>query len=821
MALIQTLTTNTFDEWRTQTNAVSAGVGDFTALNTVSVSLTGAVNEVKDSDLTFNGNKTFTGTTALAGTNISGPVLMTGSAITFNNGTVNTYTVDTATGNTYAAGTLDVDGEANFNSNLIIDGDLTVNGRFITVDSLNSTEPTLALNVDKLPFNEYGLIVNRESPLPDVKLVFSEITDRWTLTNDGTIFKNIVTSVDDTLFDIIDSDGTTVSISSNDSIQFAEGVGLDVNFTDVGGPSYLLSLTNVDRGSTQNIFKNVAVSGQPTVVADNNNDTLTFAVGNSGIALTANATTDTINILHADTSAVSNLASDNTGAVVLQDIAFNFDDFGHVTSATVGTLNLDTRYYTETESDARFLGIAAKAADSDLLDGLDSTFFRDASNLNTGTISDLRLPDTITSSITGNAATATKLLTARTISLAGDATGSASFDGSADVTITASVLDDSHLHSSGTISDFTEAVQDVVGGMVSTNSELGLVVTYDDTAGKLNFDVNDFTITIGGVITGVGTVSNLGNTTITASFADGSTVDNAQTANVATNVDLAADNTTNATHYITFANGVSGSQKIQTDTGLTYNPSSNALTATTFVGTATNATNAVNATNATNATTATQANQLTTARTISLGGDVSGSASFNGTANITITATVVDDSHTHDGRYFTEAESNANYLGRAINVWQTSSDGRERLYFANVSHTYIKAPDNIIFRTENGNVDNFVMNGNDFTAAGNITAFSDERLKTNWESLDSNFVELLAQVKNGTFDRTDAEMPRQVGVSAQSLEAIMPEAIKEDERGIKTVNYGAAAMASVVELAKLVVEQQKQIEELKAIINKS
>jgi hypothetical protein len=42
-----------------------------------------------------------------------------------------------------------------------------------------------------------------------------------------------------------------------------------------------------------------------------------------------------------------------------------------------------------------------------------------------------------------------------------------------------------------------------------------------------------------------------------------------------------------------------------------------------------------------------QATQLATARTISLGGDVSGSTSFDGTADVTITATVADDSHNH------------------------------------------------------------------------------------------------------------------------------------------------------------------------------
>lgn len=45
--------------------------------------------------------------------------------------------------------------------------------------------------------------------------------------------------------------------------------------------------------------------------------------------------------------------------------------------------------------------------DSDLLDGQHGAYYQNASNLNAGTISDSRLPSTITSNITGNAATAT------------------------------------------------------------------------------------------------------------------------------------------------------------------------------------------------------------------------------------------------------------------------------------------------------------------------------------------------------------------------------------------------------------------------------
>lgn len=52
----------------------------------------------------------------------------------------------------------------------------------------------------------------------------------------------------------------------------------------------------------------------------------------------------------------------------------------------------------------------------------------------------------VTGDLTGNADTATALETARTISLNGDVSGSVSFDGTANVSITATVADDSHNH---------------------------------------------------------------------------------------------------------------------------------------------------------------------------------------------------------------------------------------------------------------------------------------------------------------------------------------------------------------------------------------
>lgn len=56
-----------------------------------------------------------------------------------------------------------------------------------------------------------------------------------------------------------------------------------------------LNITNTDKGSSQAIFKNFAVSGQSTIVADTNNDTLTL-VGSNGVVMTTNATSDTLTI---------------------------------------------------------------------------------------------------------------------------------------------------------------------------------------------------------------------------------------------------------------------------------------------------------------------------------------------------------------------------------------------------------------------------------------------------------------------------------------------------------------------------------------------
>ena len=56
------------------------------------------------------------------------------------------------------------------------------------------------------------------------------------------------------------------------------------------------------------------------------------------------------------------------------------------------------------------------------------------------------------------------------------------------------------------------------------------------------------------------------------------------------------------------------------------------------------------------------ADKWTTARTLTLGGDLTGNVSFDGSGNFTLNAQVSNDSHTHDGRYYTETESNNRFV---------------------------------------------------------------------------------------------------------------------------------------------------------------
>jgi hypothetical protein len=172
-----------------------------------------------------------------------------------------------------------------------------------------------------------------------------------------------------------------------------------------------------------------------------------------------------------------------------------------------------------------------------------------------------------------------------------------------------------------------------------------------------------------------------------------------------------------------------------------------------------------------NAATATT---LQTARTIN-------GVSFNGGANITVEPYIEDDEATDATRYLVFTDN--------------STAGYKRL----------NEDSSLTYNPSSGNL----------TTNGTVSAGSDERWKENWKEFGPNFIDELAQVKHGTYSRIDTK-EIQVGVGAQSLQKVIPEAVNQDDKGYLNVAYGHAALASVVELAKEVVKLRAEIAELKS-----
>jgi hypothetical protein len=107
------------------------------------------------------------------------------------------------------------------------------------------------------------------------------------------------------------------------------------------------------------------------------------------------------------------------------------------------------------------------------------------------------------------------------------------------------------------------------------------------------------------------------------------------------------------------------------------------------------------------------------------------------------------------------------------------------------------------------------INGN-CTANGDVTAYSDKRIKENILPIN-NALDKVLTLNGVTYNRTDLEdKSTKIGFIAQEVEKVVPEIVLYDEKVDRyAVSYGNVT-ALLVEAVK---EQQTQIEELKSIIN--
>lgn len=114
-----------------------------------------------------------------------------------------------------------------------------------------------------------------------------------------------------------------------------------------------------------------------------------------------------------------------------------------------------------------------------------------------------------------------------------------------------------------------------------------------------------------------------------------------------------------------------------------------------------------------------------------------------------------------------------------------------------------------------------VDGGGNATFSGNVSAASDERLKTDWEVLPADYIERLAKVKSGTYTRLDSGA-RQAGASAQDMQKLLKETVMtaDDEAGTLSLAYGNAALVSAIELAKDNVDLRARVAKLEALVSK-
>ena len=196
----------------------------------------------------------------------------------------------------------------------------------------------------------------------------------------------------------------------------------------------------------------------------------------------------------------------------------------------------------------------------------------------------------VSGQMSGNAATATKLATPRTIGLTGDASGSVSFDGSASVTIDVQVADDSHQHSFANLT----GKPTTIGGYGITDAQ------------PLDSDLT--------AVAGLSTLGLIART---------STGQAATRSIAVTGVGLSVSN----------ADGIAGNPTV-TSNATSLN------TVSTLVSRDASGNFAAGTITAALSGNASTATKLATARTLSLSGDATGSASFDGSANAAIAVTL-------------------------------------------------------------------------------------------------------------------------------------------------------------------------------------
>ena len=488
--------------------------------------------------------------------------------------------------------------------------------------SINTTQDSEQTSIDSgFTANDMTRVVRKQSSNVNIN---GSVT-ATSFTGDGSNLTNVpatlgdLTAVGSTISSPSNADLTldpsgsgNISVASNKIIDLA-APGAD---TDASTKKYVDdSIASVSTTSIAQLNTNVAVTdtgsdGTITVTADGNteltiNDTTAAFSGNVTVAgttdlsgattITANTTGDALLITTTEASSTAapvitlkRNSSSPADADYLGQIKFKGENDAdqEIVYAKITGKILDASDGTEDG----IIEIAHKKAGSNVITARLRSDSYQLLNGTTLTV-DGQITGNLTGNVTGNvsgssgsttgnAATATALASARNI-------GGVSFDGTGDINLPG-VNASGNQDTSGTAAIATTVTvadesSDTSCNVIFTTAASGNLAPKSGT--NLTFNSSNGTLTAttfsgsGASLTSLNG-SNISSGTVAAARVATLNQDTSGTAAIATNVTVTANNTANETVYLTFVDGATGTQGIETDTGLSYNPSTNVLSTT-------------------------------------------------------------------------------------------------------------------------------------------------------------------------------------------------------------------------------------------------
>jgi len=462
-----------------------------------------------------------------------------------------------------AATTIDINGNADISGNLGIGGNLTVTG----TTTFNGGTMTLGdAATDNVVF---GADVN-SSIIPNTD-------NTYDLGSSGQEWKDIY--IDGVAYlDAINFNGTAIT-STAAELNILDGVtstAAEINIVDGDTSATATTIVDADRVvlNDNGTMVQVAVTDLAAYFDDEITampNLVTTAATTVG-ALNSGSITSGFGTIDTGSSTITTTGLITGGSLDIDDVVINGSTIGHTDDTDLMTLSSGVLTVAG-EVDAVSLDISGDA-------DIDGTLEADAITIGGVTLAET-ISDTVGAMVsgntetniavsyddadntldfvigtlnqdtTGNAATATILETARTI-------GGTSFNGSANIAValsaTATALATARtIHGvsfDGTANiDLSEVISDTVGAMVSSNTETGITVTYQDADNTIDFEIGAGAI-VNSMLAddAVGADELAASAVVTASIVDANVTTAKIAADAITGVKI-ADDAINSEHY--------------------------------------------------------------------------------------------------------------------------------------------------------------------------------------------------------------------------------------------------------------------------------